>query len=279
MVEFELLTSHACANCERAKQKIVGLIENAKERHPDLSWREVKVGDDPELAARYGVMSTPAIALGGRVVLTGVPTERQFLRILQEGPKGEAPRAEPNAGRWTKHGAVAVYCASCVAMGIGSALALAAALGIGGIRSVSTPLDGFLNAWGLPLLIASVLALLWAMRRATRWPLTMTGAGGGLTILSMILMGPFSQAIGGGSSSANGNGGMDGMGGGTGGSMGGTPPGTGTGTGMIPDLWVALLFWAGAALLLVGYVWALRQGAIHRVKPPAGSSASPSAAR
>jgi protein-disulfide isomerase len=44
----------------------------------------------PDLAVRYGVMSTPAIVINGRLEFTGVPKEQAFLGRLEAIAAGGA---------------------------------------------------------------------------------------------------------------------------------------------------------------------------------------------
>lgn len=133
-------------------------------------------------------------------------------------------------------GALGLYCLSCVTMAAMGVAALAVAVGVAGARPLATPLDGFLSAWGLPLLVASVAALLWTMRRAPRPALALVAAGGLLTLAGMVGMGPPSTPTSPGMAAM---GGMQGP------------------SAAVP-VGVALLFWAGAVLLAAGYVWAWR---------------------
>lgn len=61
---------------------VQGLIEKAKDRFPQIQLREVNLGDHPEVALRYGVFSTPALVINGRLEFTGVPKERKLLERL-----------------------------------------------------------------------------------------------------------------------------------------------------------------------------------------------------
>lgn len=58
------------------------MVDKARARHPGLEVREWNLGEHPELGPRYGVMSTPAIVVNGRLELRGVPREHAFLERL-----------------------------------------------------------------------------------------------------------------------------------------------------------------------------------------------------
>lgn len=152
----------------------------------------------------------------------------------------------PGRERWLARGGLGLYCMSCVTMATMGLAALAVAVGVAGARPLPTPLDDFLAAWGLPLLAASVAALLWTLRRAPRLALGLVAAGGALTIAGMLAMGP-APAVSDGMSAHQAH-------------LSGSP-----GT-----LGMALMFWPGAALLAAGYVVAWRARGSHAARTVSG---------
>lgn len=151
----------------------------------------------------------------------------------------------PGSERWLARAGFGLYCLSCVTMATMGLAALAVAVGVAGARPLPTPLDAFLTAWGLPLLAASVAALLWTLRRAPRLALGLVGAGGALTIAGMLAMGPAPAA-------------------------GGMSAHEVHLAGSTADLGMALLFWPGAALLAAGYVLAWRARGSHAARAVSG---------
>jgi protein-disulfide isomerase len=70
---------------------VVGLIEKAKSQVPDIQLEEIDVAANPAVAVKYRVMSTPAIAINGKLEFTGVPREEAVLARLRSAaglPKG-----------------------------------------------------------------------------------------------------------------------------------------------------------------------------------------------
>lgn len=65
-------------------------MEQARARFPELEVREWDLVARPDLAVRYGVMSTPAIVINGRLEFTGVPKEQAFLGRLEAIAPGGA---------------------------------------------------------------------------------------------------------------------------------------------------------------------------------------------
>lgn len=64
------------------------LIEKAKSLLPDVQVEEIDVAANPAVAVQYRVMSTPAIAINGRLEFTGIPREDALLARLRSAAGG-----------------------------------------------------------------------------------------------------------------------------------------------------------------------------------------------
>jgi len=62
---------------------VAELIEKLKRQVPDIHVEEIDVAANPAIAVKYRVMSTPAIAINGRLEFQGVPAERALLARLR----------------------------------------------------------------------------------------------------------------------------------------------------------------------------------------------------
>ena len=62
---------------------VATLIKKAKAEVPDIHVEEVDVAADPARAVKYRVMSTPAVAINGKLEFTGVPREDALLARLR----------------------------------------------------------------------------------------------------------------------------------------------------------------------------------------------------
>jgi protein-disulfide isomerase len=58
-------------------------IEKAKSQLPGLQVEEIDVAANPAAGVKYRVMSTPAIAINGKLEFTGVPREDALLARLR----------------------------------------------------------------------------------------------------------------------------------------------------------------------------------------------------
>ncbi len=62
---------------------VLRLIESVKSEISDLEMKEVDITEHPEVAVKYRVMATPAIAIKGRLEFLGVPREDALLDRLR----------------------------------------------------------------------------------------------------------------------------------------------------------------------------------------------------
>lgn len=62
---------------------VAALIEQARSRLADVHLEEVDVIAHPEVAVKYGVLATPAIAIDGQLAFTGVPREEALRARLE----------------------------------------------------------------------------------------------------------------------------------------------------------------------------------------------------
>lgn len=68
---------------------VAKLVDEARAEFPDLRVEEVDVAERPDVAVKYGVMSTPALAINGRLEFSGAPRE-DALRARLRAAAGDA---------------------------------------------------------------------------------------------------------------------------------------------------------------------------------------------
>lgn len=72
MVKVEVFSSPGCGKCTQAK---IVLKKVAEALGPDkVAWREVNILEEMDYAVDLGVMSSPAIAIDGKLVFTSLPS-------------------------------------------------------------------------------------------------------------------------------------------------------------------------------------------------------------
>lgn len=90
MILIELLTAPGCAYCETAKTRVADFAQKARNDFPDLAVRVIDIAAHPEIRFKYGIYSTPAIAINGQLEIIGVPKEDDLKsRILKVSGKSQ----------------------------------------------------------------------------------------------------------------------------------------------------------------------------------------------
>lgn len=81
-IKVEVFSSPGCGKCGHAKdvlKKIATEIGGGR-----IEWREVNVLDEMDYAVRLGVLSTPAIAVNGKLVFTALPSATKLRQTLEQ---------------------------------------------------------------------------------------------------------------------------------------------------------------------------------------------------
>ncbi len=65
------------------------VVEKVGRDFPGLSYQIINLVESPEIGIRYGVHSTPAIAINGKLAFNGIPKEKKLRKKL----KGEFKRS------------------------------------------------------------------------------------------------------------------------------------------------------------------------------------------
>ena len=76
MIEIEVFSSPGCGKCARAKALLSAVARELGTDH--VRWREVDILKEMDYAVELGVMSTPAIAIDGRLVYTSLPSVKKL---------------------------------------------------------------------------------------------------------------------------------------------------------------------------------------------------------
>lgn len=75
-IKVEVFSSPGCSKCGHAKVVLRKLAEDIGGGLID--WRDVNVLEDLDYAVSLGVLSTPAIAIDGELIFTGLPSVRKL---------------------------------------------------------------------------------------------------------------------------------------------------------------------------------------------------------
>ncbi len=91
-IKIEIFASPGCAKCGRAKDELRKLSQEIGANK--INWREVNILDEMDYAVNLGVMSTPAIAIDGELVFSGLPSRKKLRAELESRLK-----SNDNGGR------------------------------------------------------------------------------------------------------------------------------------------------------------------------------------
>ena len=80
-IKVEVFSSPGCGKCGHAKDVLRAIVQ---EMGDEIAWREVNILDELDYAVRLGVMSTPAIAVNGKLVFTALPSAAKLRLALEQ---------------------------------------------------------------------------------------------------------------------------------------------------------------------------------------------------
>ena len=81
-MRVELFVSPVCDRCVQAKNAVQSVVNDIEDDR--LSLRVVEVLDEIDYAVAIGVLSTPAIAINGQLVLACLPRTKILRRVLED---------------------------------------------------------------------------------------------------------------------------------------------------------------------------------------------------
>ena len=81
-LQVEVFTAPGCGKCGRAKDVLKAVVDDWTDA--DVDWREVNILEELDYTVQLGVLSTPAIAIDGKLVFTGLPSEKKLLQALRK---------------------------------------------------------------------------------------------------------------------------------------------------------------------------------------------------
>jgi len=85
-IKVEVFSSPGCSKCGHARE-LLKKIAQEQGAH-SLSWREVNILEELDYAVQLGVLSTPAIAIDGELIFTGLPSARKLQTVLEQRING-----------------------------------------------------------------------------------------------------------------------------------------------------------------------------------------------
>ena len=79
-MKITILTAPDCKECQLAKR----IVKKAVEEEAGIEVESVDVLEDPVMAAKFHIISVPAILIDGKLEFTRVPKKEELIRKLSE---------------------------------------------------------------------------------------------------------------------------------------------------------------------------------------------------
>jgi thioredoxin 1 len=83
-VTVEFFFAGGCSRCAEARDA----LRQAAQSTPGVEWKEIDIAKDPNRAVDLGVVSTPAVAIGGELVFKTQPTAAELRDAVRARAKG-----------------------------------------------------------------------------------------------------------------------------------------------------------------------------------------------
>ncbi len=71
MIKIEILTAPGCAHCQQTIDELEALVKDQQQRYSDVSYEKIDISEHPDVAIKYRLLSTPAVAINGVLEFRG----------------------------------------------------------------------------------------------------------------------------------------------------------------------------------------------------------------
>lgn len=78
-IRVELFFAAGCSKCAEARDGLRAAAESAA----PVEWTEIDIAKNPNRAVAVGVVSTPAVAIDGRLVFASMPTGEDLKKAIR----------------------------------------------------------------------------------------------------------------------------------------------------------------------------------------------------
>lgn len=85
-LHIEIFSSPGCSKCGHGKIMLGKIADEIGKGR--ISWQEVNILERMDYAIELGVLSTPAIAIDGKLVFVGLPSEKKLRKELEKRLSG-----------------------------------------------------------------------------------------------------------------------------------------------------------------------------------------------
>lgn len=82
MIKVEVFSSPGCGKCTQAKMVLKAIADEIG--HDKITWRDVNILEEMDYAVELGVMSSPAIAINGKLIFSSLPSAAKLRAALDK---------------------------------------------------------------------------------------------------------------------------------------------------------------------------------------------------
>ena len=82
MIKVEVFSSPGCGKCTQAKMLLKAIADEIGQ--DKITWRDVNILEEMDYAVELGVMSSPAIAIDGKLVFSSLPSAATLRAALDK---------------------------------------------------------------------------------------------------------------------------------------------------------------------------------------------------
>lgn len=82
MVKVDVFSSPGCGKCTQAKRMLKAIVEELGQGR--IIWREVNILEEIDYAVELGVISSPAIAIDGKLAFSSLPSASKLRSELSK---------------------------------------------------------------------------------------------------------------------------------------------------------------------------------------------------
>ena len=82
MIKVEVFSSPGCGKCTQAKNVLKAIADEMGQ--DKITWRDVNILEEMDYAVELGVMSSPAIAINGKLIFSSLPSASKLRAALDK---------------------------------------------------------------------------------------------------------------------------------------------------------------------------------------------------
>ena len=83
MIKIEILTAPGCIKCQQTADELETLVKEQQQRYSEVSYEKIDISEHPDVAIKYRLLSTPAVAINGVLEFRGAPSKDKIREKIE----------------------------------------------------------------------------------------------------------------------------------------------------------------------------------------------------